>query len=174
MQVENEMGNKRMMARAPALRMLGAWVLISLALHLAWELAQMPLYTLWYEQRPAYIAWAVIHCTAGDGVIALGTYVAAGVLARSLAWPWSAPRRGLAVLWASGVAWTAFSEWRHVYRLESWAYAESMPTVAGIGLAPLAQWVIVPGLALWCLREWYPGRPHDSEENRMPSRGRPG
>jgi hypothetical protein len=31
-----------------------------------------------------------------------------------------------------------------------------MPTLAGIGLAPLAQWVIAPGLALWCLREWHP------------------
>ena len=147
-------------ARGPALRVLGAWALISLALRLAWELAQLPLYSLWHEQRPAYIAWAVIHCTAGDGLIALGTYAAAGVLARSLAWPWRAPRRGLAVLWASGLAWTAFSEWRHVYRLDSWTYAESMPIVAGIGLAPLAQWVIVPGLALWCLRERYPVRPH--------------
>ena len=102
--------------------------------------------------------------SAGDGLIALGTYTTAGVLVRSLAWPWRAPRRGLAVLWASRLAWTAFSEWRHVYRLDSWAYAESMPTVAGIGLAPLAKWVIVPRLALWCLHKWYPGRPQNSEK----------
>lgn len=137
-----------------AFRVLGAWVLASLLLHLAWELAQLPLYTLWREAPLAFIAWAVVHCTAGDGLIALGTYLAAAFAARSIDWPWVAPRRGLAVLWASGLAWTVFSEWRHVFKLGSWAYVETMPTVAGIGLAPLAQWVIVPGLALWCLREW--------------------
>ena len=147
----------------PALRVLGAWLLVSLVLHLAWEMAQLPLYTLWREETPAYIAWAVIHCTAGDGLIGLGTYAVASAAVRSVAWPRESPGSGLAVLWASGLAWTAFSEWRHVQNLGSWAYAESMPTLAGIGLAPLAQWVIVPGLALWCLREWHPVRaPADS------------
>jgi hypothetical protein len=47
-----------------------------------------------------------------------------------------------------------------------------MPTLAGIGLAPLAQWVVVPGLALWCLREWHPvrlepgTRPPSSDEGK--------
>lgn len=142
----------------PALRVLGAWVLVSVVLHLAWEIAQLPFYTLWREASPAFIAWAVAHCTAGDGLIALGTYVAASAAARSVHWPWESPGRGLVVLWVSGLAWTAISEWRHVYDLGSWAYVEAMPTVAGIGLAPLLQWVVVPGLALWCLREWHPGR----------------
>lgn len=150
------------------LRVLGAWLLASLVLHLTWEIAQLPLYTLWHEESPAYIAWAVVHCTAGDGLIALGTYAVASAAVGSVAWPWESPGRGLAVLWASGLAWTAFSEWRHVQNLGSWAYAESMPTLAGIGLAPLAQWVIVPGLALWCLREWHPGR---SSGSAMPSTG---
>lgn len=145
------------------LRVLGAWLLASLVLHLTWEIAQLPLYTLWHEERPTYIAWAVVHCTAGDGLIALGTYALTSIVQRSAQWPWESPGRGLAVLWASGLAWTTFSEWRHVQNLGSWAYAESMPTLAGIGLAPLAQWVIVPGLALWSLREWHPVRaPADS------------
>ena len=49
-------------ASVPALRVLGAWLLVSLVLHLTWEIAQLPLYTLWREETPAYIAWAVIHC----------------------------------------------------------------------------------------------------------------
>lgn len=92
---------------APALRVLGAWLLVSLVLHLTWEIAQLPLYTLWREETPAYIAWAVIHCTAGDGLIALGTYAVASAAVRSVAWPWESPGRGLAVLWASGLAWIA-------------------------------------------------------------------
>lgn len=139
--------------RGPAFRVLCTWTLMSLALHLAWEIAQLPFYTLWREGTPFLIAWAVVHCTVGDGLIAMGTYLAAAASARSIHWPWVALRIGLAVLWASGLAWTVFSEWRHVYKLGSWAYADTMPTLAGIGLAPLVQWVIVPGLALWCLRE---------------------
>lgn len=139
--------------RGPAFRVLRDWVLMSLVLHLAWEIVQLPFYTLWRESTPTFIAWAVVHCTVGDGLIAVGTYLAAAASARTVYWPWVLPGRGLAVLWASGLAWTAFSEWRHVFKLGSWAYAEIMPTIAGIGLAPLAQWVLVPGLALWCLRE---------------------
>ncbi|NMG14867.1 hypothetical protein [Aromatoleum bremense] len=82
---------------------------------------------------------ASVHCTAGDGQIALGTYVAASTSVRFVDWPWASPGRGLAVLGASGLAWTAFSERRHIYDLGSWAYAGSMPTLAGIGLAQLAQ-----------------------------------
>lgn len=157
-------GEVRSFWRGPAFRVLRAWVLMSLALHLAWEIAQLPFYTLWREGTPTFIAWAVVHCTAGDGLIAVGTYLAAAASARSVYWPWLAPGRGLAVLWASGLAWTAFSEWRHVFKLGSWAYADTMPTIAGIGLVPLVQWVVVPGLALWCLRECSSG-PQVSDES---------
>lgn len=37
-----------------------------LAFSLVWELAQLPLYTLWREASPGYLAFAVLHCTAGD------------------------------------------------------------------------------------------------------------
>lgn len=157
-------GEVRSFRRGPAFRVLRAWVLMSLALHLAWEIAQLPFYTLWREGTPTFIAWAVVHCTVGDGLIAVGTYLAAAASARSVYWPWLAPGRGLAVLWASGLAWTAFSEWRHVFKLGSWAYADTMPTIAGIGLVPLVQWVVVPGLALWCLRECSSG-PQGSNES---------
>ena len=49
-----------------------------------------------------------------------------------------------------GVAYTAFSEWRNVYRLS--AYTDAMPLVLGIGLSPLMQWILVPLLAVMALR----------------------
>ncbi len=130
----------------------GAWALLSLALHLVWEMGQLPLYTLWREAPPATIAWAVIHCTAGDGLLALSTFALACAWSRRLNWPWYALSRGLPVLLLSGVAYTAFSEWRNVYRLGSWAYREAMPTIFGIGVLPLVQWIVVPVIALWLLR----------------------
>lgn len=143
---------------AATLRVLGAWLLVSVGLHLVWEIGHSPLYTLWNESEPAYIAWAVVHCTVGDGLIALGTYAVASAAAGTIAWPWRVPLRGLVVLWGGGLAWTAFSEWRHVQVLGSWAYTDAMPTLAGIGFAPLAQWVVVPALALWGLCKWNPAR----------------
>lgn len=51
------------------------------------------------------------------------------------------------------VGYTASSEWMNVAILGSWAYAPAMPTVdvAGfeLGLSPLAQWLVVPPLALY-------------------------
>lgn len=50
-----------------------AWRLLALrflpwfaGLSLAWEIAQLPLYTLWTEATPGYIAFSVAHCTLGS------------------------------------------------------------------------------------------------------------
>ena len=42
------------------------------------------------------------------------------------------------------MAFTAWSEWYNVYRVGNWGYTASMPTVFGIGLSPLLQWLILP------------------------------
>jgi hypothetical protein len=53
---------------------------------------------------------------------------------------------------AIGLGYTVFSEWLNTVVRQSWAYAAAMPTVRvgtlEIGLAPLAQWLVVPPLAL--------------------------
>ena len=55
-----------------------------------------------------------------------------------------------------GVSYTGFSEWMNVKVLGTWAYAESMPVIRlwnfEIGVSPLAQWLVVPPLALWLAR----------------------
>jgi len=145
-------GTSRFDRLRSSLFVFGAWTLFSLALHLVWEVAQLPLYTLWHDSAPAVIAWAVVHCTVGDGLIALATFAVACAWSRRVDWPWRSLSRGLPVLLLGGVAYTAFSEWRNVYRLGSWAYSEQMPTILGIGALPLAQWIVVPVVALWFLR----------------------
>ena len=49
---------------------------------------------------------------------------------------------------AAGLGFTIFSEWYNVYVVGAWAYQPTMPLVAGIGLTPLLQWVVVPTLML--------------------------
>ena len=46
-------------------------------LHLAWEVAQLPLYTLWWDGAAHEIAFAVVHCTVGDVLIATTSLVTA-------------------------------------------------------------------------------------------------
>ncbi|OGA16539.1 MAG: hypothetical protein A3I63_11680 [Betaproteobacteria bacterium RIFCSPLOWO2_02_FULL_66_14] len=136
-----------------ALRLIGFRYLPWLGgLNLAWEMAQLPLYTLWREAPAAWIAYAVLHCTAGDVVIG-GAVLLAGLIATRASapaqWRWGliAP---LAALAATG--YTAFSESLNTAVLRSWSYSALMPTVeiAGIeiGVSPLLQWLVIPPLAL--------------------------
>lgn len=51
-----------------------------------------------------------------------------------------------------GAGYTIFSEWMNTTVLRSWTYSSAMPTIDlggfEIGLSPLAQWVVIPPLAL--------------------------
>lgn len=119
-------------------------------LNLVWEIAQLPAYTVWTSGSARSIAFAVAHCTAGDVLIGLVTLAIALVLAG--AGPIAAWRVGaigvVATVLAAG--YTVYSEWVNVEIRGSWAYSELMPQlpVIGTGLAPLAQWIVIPGLAL--------------------------
>ena len=127
-----------------------------LALSLVWELAQLPLYTLWTEASPAYVTFAVVHCAAGDVLIGSAALAVALLATRAGAmqsWSWRAI--GL-VLASVGVAYTAFSEWINTVLRPAWAYSELMPTLrlggVALGLSPLLQWLVVPPLALHLAR----------------------
>ncbi len=69
-------------------------------------------------------------------------------------WPLSRYRTVAMIAVAAGFAYTIFSEWVNVEVRGSWSYSEWMPRVPpfGSGLAPLAQWLIVPSVAFWWAR----------------------
>lgn len=137
-----------------------------LALNLAWEAAHVRLYTLWQEAEAAYIAFSIVHCTLGDVLIGIAALVAALTLARAASiahWPWA---RVAAITSLAGVAYTIFSEWMNIMLLRSWTYAEAMPTleIGGfeIGLTPLAQWLLLPPIALYLGRATLASRDHSA------------
>src|SRR5206468_3567449 len=49
---------------------LRRYFLASAAGNLVWEFAQLPLYTIWYQGSVREIAFAAVHCTGGDVLIA--------------------------------------------------------------------------------------------------------
>lgn len=97
---------------------------------------------------------AVSHCTAGDILIAVNVWVFALIVAGRPGWPGEGFRRVALLTIASGLAYTAFSEWLNTAVRHSWAYSRLMPVIPGlgVGLSPLAQWLLVPSLALWATR----------------------
>ena len=142
-------------ARRAAPAAIGAaltWMLLLFALNLVWEVAQLPLYAMGrYSEWPA-VGYAVLHCTLGDAMMAFSAYLIAALVTRAARWPLRRPLTGLAVVLVAGESFTIWAEWYNVYVLRSWAYAAGMPTIHGIGVAPLAQWLILPALALTILR----------------------
>ncbi|MBU2582264.1 MAG: hypothetical protein KJ622_11140 [Alphaproteobacteria bacterium] len=134
---------------------LACYLALSAAGHLVWEVFQLPLYTIWQTESSEDLIVAIVHCTIGDVMIALSAMLVSVFLWRSQIWPtdlyWQVALTAVFI----GVVYTGFSEWFNVYIRQSWQYANSMPVfnILGydLGLSPLAQWIVVPGLVFLVL-----------------------
>jgi hypothetical protein len=138
--------------RGDATGIILAWAVTAFFLNLAWEIAQLPLYTIPSAPGIAQIAYAVAHCTAGDVAIGVASFLIAAIALRDVNWPASHPWRGGAIAILAGISYTAYSEWYNVYQAGYWAYASSMPLVFGIGLSPLLQWILLPAFTVLLVR----------------------
>jgi len=123
-------------------------VLLTLFLNYAWELAQSP----FFKNMARLSVWqTALHCSrsaVGDLVFAAAAYVLVAFVFRNLRWPVSRSWMGAAIAWVliGIVVAIAFEHW--ALSTGRWIYGAAMPTLFGIGLLPLAQWVIVPAVAL--------------------------
>src|SRR5687768_3708885 len=119
---------------------LRRYLMVSALGNLAWEFAQLPLYTIWHEGSSREIIFAAVHCTGGDLLIASGALLAALIVVGDGRWP--RVRFGAVALVAilGGLAYTIFSEWLNTEIRGSWAYSDWMPTLPliGAGLSPFA------------------------------------
>lgn len=131
-------------------RALRRYILASAVLHLAWEVVQLPLYSIWSEPI-SKSAFAVVHCTLGDVMIAGLTLLTALAVLGTSDWPRSRTRAVWLLLLTLGVGYTVYSEWLNVRVKGNWSYTEMMPVIPllGTGLTPLLQWIVVPTAALW-------------------------
>jgi hypothetical protein len=133
---------------------LRTYLVVSAVGHLAWEVVQLPLYTIWSTATLGERAFAVLHCTGGDILIALSALTASLVLIGDSTWP-SHGFRGVCVLTvALGIGYTIYSEWLNAGVRGNWTYSDWMPTLPwiGTGVSPLLQWVVIPTLALLALQ----------------------
>ena len=122
--------------------------------HLIWEILQLPLYVIWSAGTGREIAFAIVHCLAGDLMIATLSLVAALLLFGSPAWPSRQLVPTMVGTLVIGVGYTVYSEWVNTAVRKAWAYSDLMPVVPllGTGLSPLIQWLVVPAIgfaAIW-------------------------
>ena len=124
-----------------------------LAANFGWEIAQLPLYTIWWEAAASDIVFALIHCTLGDVVIGAACLVLALVLFGTRRWPSDECSFARVAVTAVGlsIVYTIYSEWLNVRVLATWQYTTAMPVLPplGIGLAPLLQWIVIPPASFW-------------------------
>ena len=122
---------------------------------LLWEVAQLPLYTIWSAPLPQ-LAFAVAHCTIGDLLIGVAALLL-GFLATG-ATTFSDCKRGRVIIAVTAVtvAYTIFSEWLNTAVRANWEYSGLMPVLqigaVWVGLSPVAQWILVPPLAFGLAR----------------------
>lgn len=123
--------------------------------NLVWEVAQLPLYTIWKTGTVRDLAVAVIHCTAGDLAIAASALLVVLILVGDETWPLGRFRVVSVGTVAISIAYTIYSERTNVLVLRNWAYGELMPVLPwlDVGLSPLLQWFLVPAAAFaWARR----------------------
>ena len=142
------------------------YLIVATAGNVVWETAQAPLYTIWHTARASEVVLAIMHCSAGDILIATVALVAALTLVGSSAWPGQRFGAVLAATVFFGAGYAVYSEYVNTAIRQNWTYTRWMPTLPwlGIGLTPLAQWLVIPSLALvWSCRA---GRNHRSGVQR--------
>lgn len=119
--------------------------------NLIWETLQLPLYKIWRTGTVQTQAFAIVHCTIGDMIIALCVLTVAIVATGDGEWPQKRFQRVAILAVLLGLAYTVFSEWLNVVVRASWAYSDLMPVVTAfglrVGLSPLLQWIAIPTVA---------------------------
>ena len=131
-------------AKLGAIAGVGLWSALAFVLSLVWEISHARLYTIWRQADGLRIAWSVFHCSLGDVLIAIATFALAALTLRRVDWPGSRPWAGGAIAVTGAMSFTAWSELHNVYHTGAWSYTSDMPTIYGVGLSPLLQWLVVP------------------------------
>lgn len=133
------------------MRRLFAIALAAYALHFGWEMAHASLFTP-MERLPFWQATAWCARAAGwDVVISAAAYAAAALTARCVLWPGRRRAWPFAIYFLAGLGITIAIE-RWAVSVGRWDYRQAMPTIAGIGLTPLLQWIVIPAAILLIVR----------------------
>ena len=135
-----------------ALRVGGLAVSITFVTHFLWEVSQAPFFSNAAGMGFTRHALVCLAASLGDVLITAAAYGFAALLFRRPTWALRPGWQGPAGVWlATGVVMTVLIE-RGAVAFGWWEYEAAMPTVFGIGMLPVLQWVIVPAVSLATVR----------------------
>ena len=130
------------------------YLLMLAGLNLLWEIAQLPLYTIWQTGSTKDIIIAVLHCTAGDVFIAISALILALMLLGTGDWPKHRYLRVSVFAVLVGQIYTIYSE-RVNLSSGAWGYSDWMPIIPWleVGLTPVVQWIVIPIYCFWKIQK---------------------
>lgn len=130
------------------------WVIFAAAvlINLPWEVAQMSLYVA--EGSVALSLWYCFLASLGDGLLVLLIFAAGWLVFRRRYWFTQPGVRGYLLMLTTGASIAFVIEWVATGIAGQWGYAEGMPLVLGVGLAPLMQMLVLPPLIFRIVTAW--------------------
>lgn len=126
---------------------------IGVLIAFAWEIWQMPLYAMAGTGFAEAIRGCSLAAFGDAGIMVAGYWLAARLTGRR-DWPENAGLAGLSTYLAAGLAIAVAVEIWALRAPGGWRYGAAMPVDPwlGIGLAPLAMWIVVPLVSLGLVR----------------------
>ena len=115
-------------------------------INFVWEMLQMPLYSYPSNASLVQIILACLQASAGDAVMTVIAFWIVAILQEGRRWIFHLSWTSLALFLLPGIVMTVVFEVLATGPLQRWTYAEAMPVLPGLGtgIAPLAQWLILP------------------------------
>lgn len=128
---------------------------VAVLVNYPWERAQSTLYVLPAEAEVQW--WMCAAASVADGLLVLLIFWIGKLVIGDRDWYLRPGARGYAVLLLSGAVISAVVEWSTIDAAHWWAYSLRMPVIPGlnIGLAPLAQMLVLPPLIFTLLAWWH-------------------
>ena len=134
--------------REPPWRLPAALFAAAVAVNYVWEVAQSPLYV--GMERFGLVLWHCLLASLGDGLLVLLIFAAGGAAFGSRDWFERPGAKGYLLMLSAGFAVATAVELAAL-SLGFWEYRETMPRLPalGLGLAPLAQMLVLPPLVFF-------------------------
>lgn len=120
-------------------------------LHFIWEYFQCPLFFV--GMAGTTHLQMCLQATVGDvNILLVAFWGTALVSQRHRAWMDASRRWERVTFVGIGVAVTIAYELLATQVWNRWTYSDAMPVLLGVGLVPIAQWLVIPPVVLWLAR----------------------
>lgn len=140
--------------KGQAWQWLAALFAVAVLVNFVWEMAQSPLYAGAFNVSTAF--WHCLVASLGDGLLVLLIFSIGWMITHRPYWFERPGVGGYALMMVTGLAISMGVEFLAVQIGEWWSYTKRMPLVPvlGVGLAPVAQMLILPPLTFYLTTAW--------------------